>query len=66
MSTPSATASTSAPQFPFCLIEKVKPFLAPYYLAVATVLGAITAVFVVICLVLVLIVTNFNLLGWME
>jgi hypothetical protein len=66
MSTPSATASTAAPHRPFCPVEFVKPFLVPYYLTIAAVLGAITTVFVVLCLVLVLIVTNFNVLGWME
>jgi hypothetical protein len=66
MSTSAVTASTSANSRPFCPIEKLKPFLVPYYLTIAAVLGAITTLFVVICLVLVLIATNFNLLGWME
>ena len=44
----------------------VKPYLAPYYLTVAAVLGAITVVFVVITVLLVLVVANFNVLGWIE
>ncbi len=47
-------------------MERVKPYLVPYYLTVAGVLGAITALFAVLFVVLVLVVTNFNLLGWME
>jgi hypothetical protein len=44
----------------------VKPFLTPYYAAVATALGAITAVFAVVTALLILVTANFNLLGWME
>jgi hypothetical protein len=44
----------------------VKPFLTPYYGAVATVLGAITVVFAVVTVLLILVTANFNLLGWME
>jgi hypothetical protein len=61
MSTSSPTAS-AAPS----LIERLKPYTAPYYLTVAAVLGAISTVFVVVTVVLILIVTNFNILGWWE
>ena len=47
-------------------MERVKPFLAPYYLTVAAVLGAITVGFAVVTVLLVLVATNFNVLGWME
>ena len=67
MSTPSPAAQASAPPTPkFCLMERVKPFLAPYYLTVAAVLGAITVGFVVLTVLLVLVVTNFNVLSWIE
>jgi hypothetical protein len=67
MSTPSATAAqASAPTRPFCPIERLKPFLVPYYITVAAVLGAITVVFAVVTVVLVLVVTNFNVLGLIE
>jgi len=67
MSTSSPAVQTSAPPSPkFCLIERVKPYLAPYYLLVAAVLGAITVGFAVLTLLIVLVVTNFNMLGWME
>jgi hypothetical protein len=65
MSTPAPAAQAPSPK-PYCPIELLKPFAAPYYLTVAAVLGAITAVFAVITVLLVLIVTNFNVLGWVE
>lgn len=44
----------------------IKPFLNPYYLTVAAVLGAITTVFGALTAVLILIVTNFNILSLIE
>jgi hypothetical protein len=61
MSTSSPTASASP-----SLMERLKPYTAPYYLTVAAVLGAISTVFAVVTIVLILIVTNFNILGWWE
>ena len=58
-SSPAASASPS-------LIERLKPYTAPYYLTVAAVLGAITAIFAAVTVALILIVTNFNILGWWE
>jgi multisubunit Na+/H+ antiporter MnhC subunit len=46
--------------------ERLKPYLAPYYLTVAAVLGAITVGFAVVIVLLVLVVTNFNVLGLIE
>jgi hypothetical protein len=66
MPTSSPAAPVSAPTRPFCPIERLKPFLVPYYITVAAVLGAIPAVFAVATVVIVLVVTNFNVLGWME
>jgi hypothetical protein len=63
MSTPSPTAPTAKP---YCPVELIKPYLVPYYLTVAAVLGAITAGFAVVFVLLILVVTNFNVLGWME
>jgi hypothetical protein len=60
---PAATPTTNKP----CPFERyIKPWLTPYYLAVAVVLGAITTVFGVLTLVLILIVANFNILGLIE
>ncbi len=47
-------------------MERLKPYLVPYYMTVAAVLGGITAVFAVVTFLIVLVATNFNLLGWME
>ncbi len=71
MSTPSPTAQASASETPkFCLIEwareHAKPYLVPYYLTVAAVLGAITVGFVVVTVLLILVVANFNVLGLIE
>jgi multisubunit Na+/H+ antiporter MnhC subunit len=67
MATPSFITPASAPfPSPAWLMERVKPFLAPYYLTVAAVLGAITVGFAVVTVLLVLVATNFNVLGWME
>ena len=67
MPTPSPAAPATAPPRPqFCLMERVKPYLAPYYLAVAAVLGAITVGFGIVFVLLGLVTANFNVLGWME
>jgi hypothetical protein len=66
MSTPSPAAQAPAPTPKFCLLELVKPFLAPYYLTVAAVLGAITVGFAIVVVLLILVVTNFNVLGFIE
>jgi hypothetical protein len=67
MSTSSPAAPASAPTTPkFCLMERVKPYLAPYYLTVAAVLGAITLGFAIVFVLLALVVANFNVLGWIE
>jgi hypothetical protein len=47
-------------------MEKLKPFLTPYYITVAAVLGLATAGFVALVGVIILIATNFNLLGAIE
>jgi hypothetical protein len=54
--------STSSPT----LLEKLKPYTAPYYLTIVGVLGAVSTLFAVVTVVLILIVTNFNILGWWE
>ena len=46
--------------------EQAKPYLAPYYLTVAAVLGAITGGFVIVFVLLALVATNFNVLSWVE
>ena len=67
MSAPSPTAQVPAqPKFK-CLFERhIKPFLTPYYIVVGAVLGGISAVFGALTVALILIVTNFNILSWIE
>ena len=67
MSTPSSATPASAPTAkPYCPVELIKPYLAPYYLTVAAVLGAITVGFVVVFVLLGIVTANFNVLGWVE
>ena len=66
MSAPSPAAQTSAQARPYCPTVWLKPYLTPYYLVFAVVLGAITGVFAILTGVLLLIATNFNLLGLIE
>jgi len=67
MSTPSPAPKAAGPTPLYqVVVEHAKPFLAPYYLTVAAVLGAITVGFVVVTVLLILVVANFNVLGWME
>jgi hypothetical protein len=65
----SATTSAAQPakaEKPYCPIELMKPYLTPYYLTVAAVLGAMTAGLVALVVVLILIATNFNVLSLIE
>jgi hypothetical protein len=60
--TPEAPASSPQKS----VVEKLKPFAAPYYLTVAAVLGGITILFAVVTGIIVLVVTNFNILSLIE
>jgi len=62
----SATPSASATAKPCPFERYIKPYLNPYYLTVAAVLGAITTVFGALTLALILIAANFNILSWIE
>jgi len=71
MSTPSTATPASTPKdVEFDPVEwaqkRLKPFTAPYYLVVASVLGAITTVFLIITVLLILIAANFNVLSLIE
>jgi hypothetical protein len=61
-----ATTSTKPPGFLATLRERAKPYLIPYYFAVVAILGGITTVFVVLTVLIILIATNFNVLGLIE
>ena len=61
-----ATISPAPKSMKLCVMETVKPYLAPYYLAVAGLLGAITVGFAVVVILILLVATNFNVLGLIE
>ncbi len=60
------TPAAYVPTMPKSWKEAITPYLAPYYLAVAGVLGAITTVFVIVIALLILVAANFNVLGLIE
>ncbi len=44
----------------------MEPYAVPYYITYGAILGAITVGFIVLTLVIVLVATNFNVLGLIE
>ena len=68
MSTPSSQAAPSSASAPskVGLADWVKTLAVPYYFNIAAVLGALTAGFVVVIVLLILVVANFNVLGLIE
>jgi hypothetical protein len=67
--------STSAPEiiqpvtFPARLAwlqHQMRHRIRPYHVVVAAIVGLITTVFAVITLVIIIVATNFNVLGWVE
>jgi hypothetical protein len=59
------TEPVTIPQW---MIDKYKklPFTEPYYLILGGVLGAISAGFGAVIVIIILVATNFNALGWVE
>lgn len=68
MSTPSSDVPNAAPESSKpCPFERyIKPWLTPYYITVAGVLGAMTAGFAIVTILLIVVVANFNVLDWIE
>ena len=67
----SSTAPQTVPPVTFperlsWLQHNIKARVRPYHLVVGAVVGFISAIFGGLILVLILIATNFNILGWME
>jgi hypothetical protein len=46
--------------------ERILPFFAPYYLVLGGLLGAATVGFLTVIVLLILVATNFNVLGLIE
>jgi hypothetical protein len=44
----------------------IKPHTMPFHVAAAALAGLITVVFLVITLLMIMVATNFNVLGWIE
>ncbi len=61
-----AAAQAKPTSKPRTFAEILKPYLVPYYLTVAGAIGAITVGFVVAIALLIIVVANFNVLGWVE
>jgi hypothetical protein len=68
VSTPSRSPEDSSfKETARALFERhLKPLLTPYYLAVAGLLGAATVGFLVLIAVLVIVSTNFSVIGFIE
>jgi len=66
-----ATSSSKKPAPTFAetvagLKKAAAPYLTPYYLVYVAVVGAITTGFIVLTLVILIVATNFNVLGLIE
>ena len=65
-SAPEVTAPVTFPERFAWLQHTIKTRIKPYHFAVATIVALITGGFLTVIAVVVLIATNFNVLGWME
>jgi hypothetical protein len=66
MSTPEVTQPVTFPAKLAWLQRQVQTHIRPYHLVFGAAVGLITLVFLVLTAVLILIATNFNLLGAIE
>jgi uncharacterized RDD family membrane protein YckC len=64
--TPTAAPEPTFADFIAGLKKRAEPYLVPYYLTFAAVIGAVTVGFIVLTLLIVLVATNFNVLGLIE
>jgi hypothetical protein len=65
-SAPKVTPPVTFPARFAWLQQRIQTHVKPYHFAVASAVGLITTLFVVVIAVLILIATNFNVLGWTE
>jgi hypothetical protein len=65
-SPPQVTQPVTFPDRLAWLQHRIQARIRPYHLAIGALVGLITAVFGTVIIVLLLIATNFNVLGWME
>jgi hypothetical protein len=65
-SAPEVTPPVSFPSRFAWLQERIPYRPRPYHVVIAAIAGLITVVFLVIVALLILVATNFNVLGWIE
>lgn len=65
-STPKAAPAPTFAESIAGMKKRLAPYLVPYYLTVGAVLGGITVGFIVLTVLIVLVATNFNVLGLIE
>jgi hypothetical protein len=65
-SAPEVTAPVTFPEKFAWLQRRIQTHVRPYHLAVGAVVGLVTAIFAVVIVLMILVATNFNVLGWIE
>jgi hypothetical protein len=65
-SAPAVTPPVTFPARLAWLQHQVVHRVRPYHVVVAALLGLVTVVFAALVLVIVIVATNFNVLGWIE
>jgi hypothetical protein len=65
-SSPEVTSPVTFPARFAWLQHTIKARVKPYHLVMAAALGLATVGFVVVIAVMILVATNFNVLGWTE
>ena len=65
-SAPEVTAPVTFPEKLVWLQRRIQTHVRPYHLAMGAVVGLITVVFLVVIVLMILVATNFNVLGWIE
>jgi uncharacterized metal-binding protein len=66
MSSPEVTAPVTFPARFAWLQREIRHRVRPYHVIIGALIGLITAVFGVIILLILIVATNFNPLGWVE
>jgi hypothetical protein len=65
-SAPEVTPPVTFPARLAWLQARIPYRLRPYHVVIGAVVGLITALFAVATLVIIIVATNFNVLGWIE
>jgi hypothetical protein len=65
-SAPEVTQPVTFPEKFAWLQRQIQTRIRPYHLVVGAVVGLITGIFTVVIVLMILVATNFNVLGWTE